>query len=53
MTMSWKMSTILWLVAVVLFLLAALNVISLGTISLAWVGMAAFAGGFVLEAWKM
>ncbi|MEA2677579.1 MAG: hypothetical protein QOJ81_1720 [Chloroflexota bacterium] len=53
MSMSWKMSTILWLVAVVLFLVAALNIINLGTISLAWVGMAAFAGGFVLQDMKM
>ena len=52
MTMTWKVSTILWIVAVVLFLVSALG-ISVGTISLAWLGMAAFAGGFVLEAWKM
>ena len=52
MSMTWKVSTILWLVAAVLFLVSAVGV-SIGSISLAWLGLAAFAGGFVLESWKM
>ena len=50
--MSMKMSTIAWMLAVVLFLVSALG-ISIGTFSLAWIGMALFAGGFVLQDMKM
>ena len=52
MSMSWKLSTILWIVAVVLFLLSALS-INVGTIGLGSLGLAALAAGFVAEAWKM
>jgi hypothetical protein len=42
---------ILLLVAVVLFLLAAFSV-KLGTLDLVTLGLAAFAGSFLLENWK-
>ena len=47
-----KMSTIAWIVAALLFLIAAIGV-SFGSISLLALGLAALAGGFVLEAMKM
>lgn len=50
--MSMTASTIAWIVAVVLFVVAALG-ISFGSISLLALGLAAFAGGFVLQSWKM
>jgi thiol:disulfide interchange protein len=42
---------ILLLVAVVLFLLAAFAV-QVGTLDLVTLGLAAFAGSFLLESWK-
>jgi len=44
-------SAILLLVAVVLFLLAAFAV-RLGTLDLVTLGLAAFAGSFLVEHWK-
>ena len=49
--MSMKPGAILLLVAVVLFLLAAFAV-ALGTLDLAMLGLAAFAGSFLLEGWR-
>jgi hypothetical protein len=49
--MSMKPGAILLLVAVVLFLLAAFDV-SLGTLDLVTLGLAAFAGSFLLDTWK-
>jgi len=46
-----KPGAILLLVAVVLFLLAAFDV-KLGTLDLVTLGFAAFAGSFLLGAWK-
>ena len=49
--MSLKPSAILLLAAVVLFLLAAFAV-KLGTFDLVTLGLAAFAGSFLVEHWK-
>jgi hypothetical protein len=49
--MSWSLSAILLLVAVVLFLLAALE-IDVGKLNLVNFGLAAFAGSFLLAGWK-
>lgn len=49
--MSMKPGAILLLVAVVLFLLAAFDV-KLGTLNLMMLGLAAFAGSFLLGSWK-
>jgi hypothetical protein len=49
--MSTSPGTILLLIAVVLFLLAAFKV-DLGTLDLVTLGLAAFAGSFLLGAWK-
>ena len=49
--MSLKPGAILLLVAVVLFLLAAFKV-DLGTLDLVTLGLAAFAGSFLLDTWK-
>jgi hypothetical protein len=49
--MSMKPSAILLLIAVVLFLLAAFSV-KFGTVNLVTLGLAAFAGSFLLEGWK-
>ena len=49
--MSLKPSSILLLIAVVLFLLAAFSV-DLGTLNLVTLGFAAFAGSFLLEGYK-
>ena len=49
--MSLKPGAILLLVAVVLFLLAAFEV-KLGTLDLVTLGLAAFAGSFLIEGWK-
>ena len=49
--MSLKPSAILLLVAVVLFLLAAFSV-TLGTLDLVTLGLAAFAASFVVDGWK-
>ncbi len=49
--MSLKPGAILLLVAVVLFILAALEV-ELGTLDLVTLGLAAFAGSFLLDTWK-
>jgi len=49
--MSLKPGALLLLVAVVLFLLAAFDV-ALGTLDLGTLGLAAFAGSFLLEGWK-
>ncbi len=49
--MSLKPSAILLLIAVVLFLLAALSV-DVGTLNLLTLGFAAFAGSFLIEGWK-
>jgi hypothetical protein len=49
--MSTSPGTILLLVAVVLFLLAAFKV-DLGTLDLVQLGLAAFAGSFLLGSWK-
>jgi hypothetical protein len=46
-----KPGAILLLVAVVLFLLAAFDV-ALGTLDLVTLGLAAFAGSFLLDSWK-
>jgi hypothetical protein len=46
-----KPSAILLLIAVVLFLLAAFSV-RFGTLNLITLGLAAFAGSFLLEGWK-
>jgi hypothetical protein len=46
-----KPGAILLLVAVVLFLLAAFNV-ALGDLDLVTLGLAAFAGSFLLDSWK-
>jgi hypothetical protein len=49
--MSWSLSAILLLVAVVLFLLAAFKV-DLGSLNLVTLGFAAFAGSFLVAGWK-
>ena len=49
--MSRSPASMLLLVAVVLFLLAAFDV-KLGTLDLVKLGFAAFAGSFVLAGWK-
>ncbi len=49
--MSLKPSAILLLAAVVLFLLAAFAV-KLGTFDLVTLGLAAFAGSFLVEHWQ-
>jgi len=49
--MSMKPGAIVLLVAVVLFLLAAFEV-KLGTLNLVTLGLAAFAGSFLLDTWK-
>ena len=49
--MSMKPGAILLLIAVVLFLLAAFEV-DLGTLNLVTLGLAAFAGSFLLDSWK-
>ena len=49
--MSMKPGAILLLVAVVLFLLAAVSV-KLGSLDLVTLGFAAFAGSFLLDSWK-
>ena len=49
--MSMKPCAILLLIAVVLFLLAAFKV-DLGTLDLVTLGLAAFAGSFLLDSWK-
>jgi len=49
--MSLKPSSILLLIAVVLFLLAAFSV-DLGTLNLVTLGFAAFAGSFLIEGYK-
>ncbi len=46
-----KPSALLLLVAVVLFLLKAFSV-NLGSLDLVTLGLAAFAGSFLLEGWK-
>jgi len=46
-----KPGAIVLLVAVVLFLLAAFEV-KLGTLNLVNLGLAAFAGSFLLDTWK-
>ena len=46
-----KPGAIVLLVAVVLFLLAAFEV-KLGTLNLVTLGLAAFAGSFLLDTWK-
>ena len=46
-----KPGALLLLVAVVLFLLAAFKV-DLGSLDLVTLGLAAFAGSFLLEGWK-
>ena len=49
--MSTSQATILLLIAVILFLLAAFKV-DLGTLDLVTLGLAAFAGSFLLGSWK-
>ena len=49
--MSRSPASILLLIAVVLFLLAAFSV-NLGSLDLVTLGLAAFAGSFLLEGWK-
>lgn len=49
--MSMKPSAILVLIAVVLFLLAAFKV-DLGSLDLVTLGLAAFAGSFLVDTWK-
>jgi hypothetical protein len=49
--MSLKPSSILLLIAVVLFLLAAFSV-NLGSLDLVTLGFAAFAGSFLIEGYK-
>jgi len=49
--MSLKPSAILLLIAVVLFLLSAFS-ISLASLNLVTLGLAAFAGSFLVEGWK-
>lgn len=49
--MSTSPAAILLLIAVVLFLLAAFSV-ELGTVNLVTLGLAAFAGSFLLSSWK-
>jgi hypothetical protein len=49
--MSMKPGAILLLIAVVLFLLAAFKV-DLGTLDLVTLGLAAFAGSFLLDTWR-
>ncbi|HEY8772294.1 MAG TPA: hypothetical protein VIM66_03890 [Candidatus Limnocylindria bacterium] len=49
--MSWSLSAILLLVAVVLFLLAAFE-IDVGKLNLVNFGLAAFAGSFLVAGWK-
>ena len=48
---SMKPSAILLLVAVVLFLLAAFSV-NLGSLDLVTLGLAAFAGSFLVDGWR-
>ena len=50
--MKFTVSTILYLAAVVLLVLAAVGV-NIGSISLAWLGVAAIAGGLLMADWKM
>ena len=49
--MSTSPAAILLLIAVVLFLLAAFSV-DLGDVNLVTLGLAAFAGSFLLSTWK-
>jgi hypothetical protein len=49
---KFTVSTILYIVAIVLFLMGALG-INLGTIAVAWLGLAALAGGMLMAEWKM
>ncbi len=49
--MSMKPSAILVLIAVVLFLLAAFKV-DLGSLDLVTLGLAAFAGSFLVDGWR-
>lgn len=49
--MSMKPGAILLAIAVILFLLAAFSV-ELGTLDLVTLGLAAFAGSFLLDSWK-
>lgn len=49
--MSMKPSAILVLIAVVLFLLAAFKV-DLGSLDLVTLGLAAFAGSFLIDGWR-
>ena len=49
--MSMKPGAILLAIAVILFLLAAFAV-DLGTLDLVTLGLAAFAGSFLLDSWK-
>lgn len=49
--MSMKPGAILLAIAVILFLLAAFSV-DLGTLDLVTLGLAAFAGSFLLDSWK-
>lgn len=49
--MSTSPAVILLLVAVVLFLLAAFDV-ALGSLNLVTLGLAAFAGSFLIAGWK-
>jgi hypothetical protein len=50
-TVSMKPGAILLLVAVVLFLLAAFKV-NLGDLDLVTLGLAAFAGSFLIDTWR-
>lgn len=50
--MKFTVSTILYLAAVVLTLLAAVGV-NVGAISLAWLGVAALAAGMLTKEWGM
>ena len=50
-TVSMKPSALLLLVAVVLFLLSAFSV-DLGSLNLVTLGLAAFAGSFLIEGWR-
>ncbi|MEO8639171.1 MAG: hypothetical protein ABI458_04550 [Chloroflexota bacterium] len=49
--MSMKPGSILLLIAVVLFLLAAFSV-NLGSLDLVTLGLAAFAGSFLIDGWR-
>ena len=50
--MKFTVSTIMYLAAVILLVLAAVGV-SIGSISLAWLGVAAIAGGLLTKEWGM